>query len=58
MKRNVLLLLAIIGALNLQSCTADSIQEIGAEMEVFASDGKETPYDPKDLPDDDEEGDN
>ena len=58
MKRNVLLLLTIIGAINLQSCTADSIQEIEAEMEVYASDGKETPHDPKDLPDDDEEGDN
>lgn len=56
MKKIIMLLFTAVGIINLQSCTADSIQEIEADMEVQASDSKYEPEDPKDLPDDDEEG--
>jgi len=56
MRKITLSMMALIGALFLQSCTADSIGEIEADMEVYASDDDTIPDDPKDLPDDDEEG--
>lgn len=55
MKKIIMLLFTTVGIINLQSCTADSIQEIEADMEVYASDDHTIPDNPKDLPDDDEE---
>lgn len=49
-----MLFFTAVGITNLQSCTADSIQEIEADMEVYASDDDYIPDNPKDLPDEDE----
>lgn len=49
--------LLMIGATCIfQSCTTDSIADIEAEMEIFASDNKYDPDDPKELPDEEDEG--
>ena len=59
MKNIIMLLFTAVGIFNLQSCTADSIQEIEADLEVHAWDEDSLPDNPKDLPDDDqEEGEN
>lgn len=56
MKKAIMLFLFMAGTLSYQSCTTDNIADIEAEMEIYATDNAQDPNNPKELPDEEDEG--